>query len=68
MYKTVDEASAALERQLAQYDDETADTVAPDLVAAVCWEIEDPEVVREFCRTELGFMTPDVKARLNALK
>jgi len=35
-----------------------------DLVAAACWQIPDDDVARELCRTQLGYVPHDMRARL----
>lgn len=43
------------------------DQIYGDIVEAVCWEVEDLDVARELCRTELGYVPSGLEARLGKM-
>lgn len=67
MLKTIEEAThefeVALEEAAADNPDMEIDPA--DMIAAVSWSIENDDVARELCRTQLGFVPHDLVGRLD---
>ena len=65
--ETIEDARAELQAMEADAIADHGDEVEidpTDLVVSVCWNIEDTELAREFCRTELGYIPLDLERRL----
>lgn len=58
----VHEFEVALEE--AQADMPDMDIDPADMIVAVSWSIESDDIVRELCRTQLGFVPFDLESRL----
>lgn len=68
MIETLAQAEAALAEAEKDYEADTgecADAVWYDLVVATAHGIEDDDVAREFCRTQLGHIPYDLEQRLH---
>lgn len=70
MITTVDQANIELEAAIAdmrsEFGEEVDDCVA-DLVEGVAYNIENDEVAREFCRTQLGYVPLILEGRLGRI-
>lgn len=68
---TVEQAQQALQvgmrEAIGDNPDLSEDEIAPDMVVAVLWEIEDAKLAVEFCRRELGFVPQDARRRIEGL-
>lgn len=68
MITTLDEAAYEVEviMEEAQADNPEVEVDFSDAVVAACWSIADDNLAREVCRTQLGYVPLELRARLGA--